>query len=228
MVNVLLDAQSSLSMGGRVQASLDEEDILDDEFQTHHTPISHVVQWDEYNAPGSVKRMDFARGSPAYLLYYQVNIGKEKETLENVNLKWRVCCWLQLAVQGIADEEVPWFELVAPLTSGAEGTALTLAKCLIVIWRWSQLVKGTDTCPPAPAIFNVGQFMTEKEVMEKVGELHWYIAYSCALQRVGEAVTSKKWAWLAKEGLEVQISPLVLAFWRETGVDLMLASLKLC
>ena len=45
---------------------------------------------------------------------------------------------------------------------------------------------------------------------------------------MGEAVTRRKWAWLAKEGLEVKISPLVLAFWRETGVDLTLASLKLC
>ena len=61
-----------------------------------------------------------------------------------------------------------------------------------------------------------------------MGEPHWYIAYSHMLQLVGEAVTRRKWAWPAKEGLEVKISPLVLAFWRETGVDLMLASLKLC
>ena len=73
--------------------------------------------------------------------------------------------WLQLAVQGIADEEVTWFELVAPLTSGVEGTALVLAKCLVAMWRWSQLVKGADACPPAPTIFNIGQFMTEDEVV---------------------------------------------------------------
>ena len=64
----------------------------------------------------------------------------------------------------------------------------------------------------------------EEKVVEKVGEPHWYITYSC----VFKAVTRRKWAWLAKEGLEVKISLLVLTFWRETGVDLTLASLKLC
>ena len=68
----------------------------------------------------------------------------------------------------------------------------------------------------------------EDEVAEKVGEPYWYITYSHMLQQVGEAVTGRKWAWPAKEGLEVKISPLVLAFWGETGMDLTLASLKLC
>ena len=48
------------------------------------------------------------------LPYYQANIGEEEEeTLQNIDTKWRVHRWLQLAVQGITDEEVPWFELVA-------------------------------------------------------------------------------------------------------------------
>ena len=51
--------------------------------------------------------------------YYQVSVCEEEvETLKNIDLKWRVHHWLQLAVQDIADEEVPWFKLVALLTSG--------------------------------------------------------------------------------------------------------------
>ena len=87
-----------------------------------------------------------------------------------------------MAVQGITDEEVPWFELVTLLMSGVEGTALTLTKCLVATWWWSQLVKCADAYPPAPTVFNVGQFMMEDEVAEKDGELHLYIAYSHMLQ----------------------------------------------
>ena len=43
MVNVPLHTQSSHSTVGMAQASLDDEDIFDDEFQMHHTPIRWVV-----------------------------------------------------------------------------------------------------------------------------------------------------------------------------------------
>ena len=60
------------------------------------------------------------------------------------------------------------------------------------MWRWSQLVKGADACLPAPSVFNVGQFMTEDEVVEKEEEQHWYVTYSSMLQWVGEAVTGRR------------------------------------
>ena len=41
--------------------------------------------------------------------------------------------WLQLAVQGILDDEVPWYECVTPLTSGAEGAVVLLAKHFLAI-----------------------------------------------------------------------------------------------
>ena len=69
-----------------------------------------------------------------------------------------------------------------PLTSGAEGTALSLAKWMVVAWRWSLCMQGKEACPPAPMVFNVGQFITEDKVVEKVGEPHWFVAYSHALQ----------------------------------------------
>ena len=85
-------------------------------------------------------------------------------------------------VQGITEEEVPWYELVIVLMSGAEGVALSLAKHLLVAWRWSIKVQGEDVCPPAPTVFNIGQFMTEEEMAEGVGEPHWFVAYSHARQ----------------------------------------------
>ena len=70
--------------------------------------------------------------------------------------------------------------------------------------------------------------MTTDEVAEDVGEPHWFVACSCALQQVGEAAHGWKWEWPAKEALEVKISPLVCTFWEETDMDLTMACLKLC
>ena len=57
--------------------------------------------------------------------------------LETVNPTWRTTRWLQLVVQGILDDEVPWFKLIIPLMLGDEGTALSLAKHLLTIWWWT-------------------------------------------------------------------------------------------
>ena len=81
--------------------------------------------------------MEASRGSPSWQPYYQVDIGEEAEMLESIDPTWRATCWLQLAVQGIVEDEVPWYELVIPLTLGAEGAALSLAKRLLTAWRWS-------------------------------------------------------------------------------------------
>ena len=67
-------------------------------------------------------------------LFVQVDIGKqESETLEEIDPHWRTMQWLQVAIQGIM-EEVLWYELVTPLTSGAEGMALSLARHLVTAW----------------------------------------------------------------------------------------------
>ena len=100
-------------------------------------PVCHVVHQDESgHGELATEGMEITRGSPSWLPYYQVNISEEEETLQSINPKWKVCHWLQLTVQDIADEEVPCFKLVAPLRSGAEGTTLVLAKCLLTLWRW--------------------------------------------------------------------------------------------
>ena len=70
--------------------------------------------------------------------------------------------------------------------------------------------------------------MTKEEVAEGVGEPHWFVAYSHALQWVGEAAHRWKWEWPAREALEVKVSPLVCTFWEETGTDHTVACIKLC
>ena len=133
-----------------------------------------------------------------------------------------------MAVQGIAEEEVPWYELVTPLTSRAEGVALSLAKHLLTAWQWNIKVCGEDDCPPALTVLNIGQFMTDEEMAGGVGEPHWFMVYSCTLQWVGEAACGRKWEWPRREALEVKASPLVHTFWHKTGMDLTVASIKLC
>ena len=146
--------------------------------------------------------------------------------LESIDAHWRATCWLQVVVQGISEEEVPWYELVIPLMLGVECMALSLAKCLLMVW--SIRVCGEDACPPAPTILNISQFMTEEEVAEGMGETHWFMAYSCTLQWVGKAACGWKWEWPMREALEVKISPLVLTFWQETSADLTVTCIKLC
>ena len=173
--------------------------------------------------------MEASRESPSWQSYFQVDVGEEEaKTLESIDPHWRATCWLQMAVQGIAKEEVPWYKLVIPLMLGAEGVALSLAKCLPVVYRWSIKVRREDACPPTPTILNIGQFMTEEEMAGDVGEPHWFMAYSRALQWMGEAAHRQIWEWPMREALEVKTSLLMHAFWQETGTDLTVASLKLC
>ena len=111
---------------------------------------------------------------------------------------------------------------------GAEGMALSLAKCLLAIWQWSIKVQGRDACLPAPTVLNIGQFMTWEEVLEKVDDSLWFEAYSHALQRVEEAVRGRRWQWPKGKAWEVGVSPLVRAFLEETGIELTASCTKLC
>ena len=117
--------------------------------------------------------MEASGGSPTWQLFVQMDIGEEEpETLEEINPHWRGTWWLQVAVQGITDEEVLWYELVTPLTSGAEGMVLCLAKHLVAARQWNIKVHGEDDCSPAPSVLNIGQFITDEEAAKGVGEPH--------------------------------------------------------
>ena len=96
--------------------------------------------------------MEASEGSPGWQSFFWVDVGEELETLECIDPHWRATCWLQVALQGIAEEEVPWYELVTPLTLGVKGVALSLVKCLLTAWQWNIKVHGEDDCPPTPTV----------------------------------------------------------------------------
>ena len=211
------------------RASLNQDKALEDDFQTQHMPVCHVM-WQEDDGPRSSAegRLEYCGGSLGQQTEYQIDIGEGKEMLETVDPTWRTTCWLQLVVQGISDDKVPWYELITPLTVGTEGVALLLAKCLLTIWWWSIKVQGRDVCLPAPTVLNIGQFMMREEVLEKVDNFLWFEAYSHALQRVGEATCGQRWQWPKGKAQEVGVSPLVRAFQEETGVELAISCTRLC
>ena len=228
-VNVPPHAQSSHSSEGMALALLDQDEVLEDDFQTQHMLVRCVRWWGD-SGSGSLAGggLECAGGSLGQWVTYCLDIGEEEETLETVDPTWRTTRWLQLAVQGISDDEVPWYECIAPLMLEAEGTALSLAKCLLTIWRWSLRVQGWDICPPTPTILNIGQFMTQDEVQGEVDNLLWFEVYSHALQRVGEAICDRRWQWPEGKAQEVAVSPIVRAFWEETGVEPAATCTRLC
>ena len=146
--------------------------------------------------------------------------------MEEIDPYWRAQRWLQVATQGIR-EEVPWHKLLTPLTSGVEGMAKSLAKRLVAVWQWNIKVHGEGMCPPAPSALNIGQFLTDEEAEGGMGEPHWFVAYSHALQLVCKAACGRKWE-ARREALEIKASPLVRAFWHKTDVDLTMVSVKHC
>ena len=148
--------------------------------------------------------------------------------LETIDPTWRTTRWLQLAVQGILDDEVPWYEFIIPLMVGTEGAALSLAKHLLAVWRWSIKVQGWDICLPTLTALNIGQFMTREEVLEGIDQPLWFVAYSHTLQQVGEVAHRWKWEWPVGKTPEVRVSPLVHALWEEAGVELTASYVKLC
>ena len=70
--------------------------------------------------------------------------------------------------------------------------------------------------------------MTRDEVLEGVDNSLWFMAYSHALQRVWEATHGRRWQWARGKAPEVGVSPLVRAFWEETGIELTASCTKLC
>ena len=61
--------------------------------------------------------------------------------------------------------------------------------------------------------------MTWDEVRGEVDNTLWFEVYSRTLQRVGEAVRGQRWQWPKGKVREVAVSPIVRAFWEETGME---------
>ena len=66
------------------------------------------------------------------------------------------------------------------------------------------------------------------EVQGEVDNSLWFEVYSRTLQRVGEAVRGHRWQWPKGKAWEVAVSPLVRAFWEETGVEPAASCTRLC
>ena len=191
VVNVPPHAQSIHSSEGMALASLNQDKALEDDFQTQHTLVCHIRWWGDSSSGSSAGGgLECSRGSLVQWAAYHLDIGEEEETLETVDPTWQTTHWLQLAVQGILDDKMPWYEYVTLLMLGAKGTALSLAKCLLAVWQLSIRVQGWDICPPTPTVLNIGQFMMWDEVQGEVDNSLWFEVYSHALQRVREAVHS--------------------------------------
>ena len=138
-VSILACARSSHCVGGVAQASLDDDEDWEEDFQTPHTPVCHVVRQEEGSqGKPAAEQMKASGGSSACWFVDKVDISEEEpETLEEIDTNWKAQQWLQGATQGIRDEEVPWHDLLTLLTSGAEGAAKALTKHLVAAWRWN-------------------------------------------------------------------------------------------
>ena len=60
-----------------------------------------------------------------------------------------------------------------------------------------------------------------------MGEPHWFVAYSCVLQWVGEMAHRRKWE-VRRKALEIKASLLVRAVWCKADIDLTMVSIKRC
>ena len=138
-VSILAYARSSCSAGDVAQALLDDDKDEEQDFQTPHTPVYHMVRWEEGGqGEPAAEWMEASGGSLAWWFMAHVDIGKEElEKLAEIDASWRAKWWLEVAAQGIRDKEVPRHNLLVLLTSGAEGTTKALAKLQVAAWRWN-------------------------------------------------------------------------------------------
>ena len=83
------------------RASLDQDEALEDDFQTQHTPVHCVMWWEDNGHQSPAKgRLECSGESPGQQTGYHVDIGEGEEMLETDDPTWQTTCWLQLAVQG--------------------------------------------------------------------------------------------------------------------------------
>ena len=100
VVNVPPYTWSSHSGEGMARALINQDEALEDDFQTQHMPVHHVMQQEDDGRRSSAEgRLEYSGGSLGQWTEYQIDIGEE-ETLETVDPTWRTTRWLQLAVQG--------------------------------------------------------------------------------------------------------------------------------
>ena len=81
-------ARSSHSSEGMALASLDQDEALEDDFQTQHMPV-HCIRWGDSSSGSSAGGgLECSGGSPGKRAAYRLDIGEEEETLETVDPTW--------------------------------------------------------------------------------------------------------------------------------------------
>ena len=94
-VNVSPHARSSHSGKGMALALLDQDKMLEDDFQTQHMPVHRVRRWGDSGSRSLAGRgLECSGGSPRQQAAYCLNISKEEETLETVDPTWQTTRWL--------------------------------------------------------------------------------------------------------------------------------------
>ena len=89
-VNVPAHTRSSHSSEGTAQASLDQDEAQEDDFQTQHMPVCCLMrQEDDGHQSSAEGRLEHSGGNPGQWTGYQIDIGEEEETLETVDPTWR-------------------------------------------------------------------------------------------------------------------------------------------
>ena len=76
-VNILAYTRSSHSSGGMARVSLDDEDAWEDDFQTPHMPVCHVVWQDGggHREPAT-ERMEASGGSPSWQSFFRWTLAR--------------------------------------------------------------------------------------------------------------------------------------------------------
>ena len=70
VVNILPHAQSSHSSEGTAHASLDQDEALEDDFQTQHTLVHRVMWQDDGRQSSAEGRLEYSGGSPGQWTEY--------------------------------------------------------------------------------------------------------------------------------------------------------------
>ena len=112
-----------------------------------------------------------------------------------------------------------------PMTNGGAQGTQELAKWLLTIWQWTFALGVTDFCLPSLSMLNIGQFLDEAVDVKDCAA--WLLAYTRALQCVGEAVEGKRWC---PNGMHfsMQVLLLVDAFIIEMGAELTEMEITSC
>ena len=78
-------------------------------------------------------------------------------------------------------------------------------------------VATTNFCLPTPTMLNIGQFLDEE--LKEGDHTAWLLAYTCALQCMGEALEGRTLHPIEMH-FNPQVSPFVDAFTEEMGAEL--------